>query len=247
MIKHLAILLGMLAPLSWAAVRLDFNGQDWKGGYILIPEKKLEPGEKFRVAVDVHGAGGLPNDKLGLELMRILEPASVIVIVPSFETGYQMGDGRFAQQLIDHYRWVAKRYPVCEKMFIHGHSGGAQFAHRFAFAHPEWVSGVSAHSAGTWATGGRYGNINPLAKRIPFLISCGEDDTQKAFPESPLTRLEWYQVFVGEMERKGFVFYGRTWPGKGHAVPMSLYAEPLKACFLLGTAGRRPEGEGWRR
>ncbi len=236
----------MMTALSWAAERVYFNGADWKAGYVLVPERKLERGEKFRVVVDVHGAGGLRNEKPGVELMRILEPEAVLVIVPSFGNGYQAGNGRFAKQLIDHFEWVAERHPVHEKMFIHGHSGGAQFAHRFAFAHPERVSGVSAHSAGSWAGREGYGTINPRAKRIPFLVSCGENDTQKSVPDSPMTRIEWYHSFSAELAEKGFVFYGTTWPGKGHAVPISLYARQLKECFLLGTRKMRPESEGWK-
>lgn len=247
MTKWLLFWTMMVAPLSWAAERVYFNGVDWKGGYVLLPDKQLERGEKFWVAVDVHGAGGLRNEKLGVELMRILEPEPVLVIVPSFENGYQAGDGRFAKQLIGHYQWVAERHPVHDKMFVHGHSGGAQFAHRFAFAHPEQVSGVSAHSAGSWAGRSGYGTINLQAKQIPFLISCGENDTQKSVPDSPMTRIEWYRSFSAELAKKGFVFFGTTWPGKGHAVPASLYATQLKECFLLGTKGVKPVSEGWRK
>jgi poly(3-hydroxybutyrate) depolymerase len=246
MMKWLLVCAMMMTPLSWAVERVYFNGTDWKGGYALVPDKKPDRGGKFWVAVDLHGAGGLRNEKLGVDLMRILEPESVIVIVPSFENGYQAGDGRFAKQLIEHFQWLAKRHPLHDKMFVHGHSGGAQFAHRFAFVHPERVSGVSAHSAGSWAGPSGYGTINLRAKRIPFLISCGENDTQKSVPDSPMTRIEWYQVFSADLAKKGFVFYGTTWPGKGHAVPISLYEKQLKECFLLGTKNVRPQSVGWK-
>ena len=132
-------------------------------------------------------------------------------------------------------------------MHMHGHSGGAQFAHRFAFAHPERVLGVSAHSAGTWATGERFGKINPRARHIPFLVSCGEKDTQKAFRKSPKTRIDWYHAFAAELQKQRFTVYATTWPEHGHAVPMSLYARQLKECFLLGARRVPPESDGWNR
>ncbi|MFU8892711.1 MAG: hypothetical protein ACNA8L_03695 [Luteolibacter sp.] len=246
-IKWLGCIAMMLPSMAVAAERLYFNGENWRAGYALVSANAPERGGKYWVAVDVHGAGGLRNESLGAELMRILEPEPVIVIVPSFKDGYQSGTGEFARQLMENLKWVSQRYPVHAKMFIHGHSGGAQFAHRFAFAHPELVSGVSAHSAGTWATGDRFGQINPRARRIPFLISCGEKDTQKAFPESPMHRLEWYHAFAAEMKKQRFVIYATTWPDRGHAVPMSLYAERLKECFLLGNRGIKPVSDGWSR
>jgi len=247
-IPHWLLCLAWMVPaVGLAQERLYFNGVDWKDGYALVPETPVARGDRYWVAVDVHGAGGLHNERLGVELMEILKPEPVIVIVPSFKDGYQSGSGDFANQLMENLKWVSRRHPVHMRMFIHGHSGGAQFAHRFAFAHPEMVSGVSAHSAGTWATGERFGDINPRARKIPFLISCGEKDTQKAFPESPMTRIEWYHEFVAQMKKQRFAFYATTWPDHGHGVPMSLYAAQLKECFLLATRGGKPVSEGWSR
>lgn len=214
-----------------------FNGKDAKAGYYLVPENMPKDATKVWVAVDVHGAGGLRGEGRGKDLMQLLGPEPVIVIVPSFTDGYQAGDGKWAQQLIENFKEVAKKYQVHEKMFVHGHSGGGQFAHRFAFAEPDHVIGVSAHSSGSWACAGGYGKINKRAKRIPFAISCGEADTGLSTPDSAHTRIEWYKLFAAEMKKDGFDVDGRTWPGVGHGVPLKLMGEQVKECFTKATKG----------
>lgn len=236
-------LLRMLLGLVLAGMGLTeaetvyFNGKDAKGGYYIVPENMPKDATKVWVAVHVHGAGGLRGEGTGRDLAKLLGPEPVIVIVPSFTDGYQAGDGKWAVQLIGHSKEVAKRYPVHGKMFVHGHSGGGQFAHRFAFAEPQYVAGVSAHSSGSWACAGGYGKINKKAKKIPFAISCGEADTGLSLPDSPHTRLAWYKLFEAEMKKDGFDVDGRTWPGVGHGVPLKLMGDQVKACFEKATKG----------
>lgn len=220
-----------------AAETVYFNGKDAKGGYYLVPENLPEDGTKMWVAVDVHGAGGLRGENRGKELAKLLEPEPVIVIVPSFTNGYQAGDGSWAEQLIGHFKEVAKKHPVHRKMFVHGHSGGGQFAHRFAFAEPKYVAGVSAHSSGSWACAGGYGEINKRARKIPFAISCGEKDTALSVPGAPHTRIEWYKLFEAEMKKQGFDVDGRTWPDAGHGVSWDRFGGQVKECFLKATGG----------
>lgn len=233
-LRILSMALGMIA--ASAAETVYFNGKDAKAGYYLVPDKLPEDGTKMWVAVDVHGAGGLRGEDRGKELMQLLGPQPLIVIVPSFTDGYQAGDGKWAEQLIANFKEVAKRHKVHDRMFVHGHSGGGQFAHRFAFAEPEHVIGVSAHSSGSWACAGGYGKINMRSKEIPFAISCGEMDTALSTPQSAHTRIAWYRLFEAEMKKEGFDIDGRIWPDVGHGVTLKLMGEQVRTCFLKATS-----------
>ncbi len=82
-----------------------------------------------------------------------------------------------------------------DAFYLFGHSGGAQFAHRFAMAHPERVAAVAASSAG-WYTlpdpdfpypdGLRQTDALPGVRfdpraflRVPVLVSVGELDLRR--------------------------------------------------------------------
>jgi pimeloyl-ACP methyl ester carboxylesterase len=218
--------------------RLYFNSSDFTDGYALIPDGFPEnKSARAWIVVEVHGAGGLKEKDRGEWLLDLLYPTPVIVLVPSFSDGYQAGNGMWAEQLLDHVSMIKKSYPVHEGLFLHGHSGGAQFVHRFAFHRPDQVIGVSAHSAGSWACDGGIGCISPDAKHIPFLISCGEEDTAYSVPDAPYTRIEWYRRFAAALKNEGFTFQGFTWPGVGHAVDHSLYKDAFLDCFRLASRG----------
>jgi hypothetical protein len=235
----------ILVEPSIAEVR-PLNGVDAEGGYLVVPDTVPSDGEERWVAVSVHGAGGLKNSGGAVKLANLLGKDRVIVIAPSFKTGYQMGNGAYAEELISIYRDVAEEFSVHEKMFVHGFSGGAQFAHRFAMNEPGQVLGVSAHSAGSWATGGGFGSMAGRARGIPFVISCGEADRAYSVKGYPHTRIEWYEVFRKQMEGDRFLFKGATWPGVGHKSSPGV-DEMAKECFLLATAGPLEGGaEGWQ-
>lgn len=233
-------------PSTALAEMVYFNGADFKAGYYIVPDNLPADGSKVWCVVDVHGASGLRNQGRGPGLAKLLAPEPVIVIVPSFSNGYQGGDRKWAKQMIDNFNTVRKKHPVHDKMFVHGHSGGGQFAHRFAFAEPKYVVGISAHSSGSWACNGGYGEISSKAKGIPFSISCGEKDTGHAMKGAKHTRIEWYRLFAAELEKKGFVMAGNAWPGVGHGVSAKLYGPQLVECFRLATKGIVPEGDNWK-
>lgn len=64
---------------------------------------------------------------------------------------YQMSGPTHEAKLAALIAEVGKIWKLNPKIVVHGFSAGAQFAHRFAFKHPEQVVGVSAHSGGSWA------------------------------------------------------------------------------------------------
>lgn len=224
-----------------------FNQQDFTQGYFIVPESvTANPGTKAWVVVEVHGAGGLKEEHRGEWLVELLDPTPVIVLVPSFTDGYQSGDGKWARQLMDHFEAIQNAHNVHDTMFLHGHSGGAQFVHRFAFNEPDLVAGVSAHSAGSWAVAGGYGKINPKAKNFPWLISCGDQDTKVAWKGYVYNRIEWYELFAQELVDDGFVVHPNVWSGVGHGVEKHFYEHLLKECFLLATKGELPSDKGWK-
>ncbi len=238
------VLLLSISHVTVAEV-IYFNGSDTKAGFYIVPKNMPSDGAKVWVMVDVHGAGGLKSNKSTSPLIQLVAPEPVIVIVPSFTSGYQAGNGVWAKQLLSNFKTVQKSHPTHDKMFIHGHSGGGQFSHRFAFSEPSSVIGISAHSSGSWATGGQFSSIATKAKNIPFTISCGEQDTAVSVPGYPHNRISWFKLFSSTMEKKGFTLATQTWPNTKHGVSSKLYGPQLKECFLLATKGTMPTSKLW--
>jgi poly(3-hydroxybutyrate) depolymerase len=60
-----------------------------------------------------------------------------------------LGEGEFLAEIIKAMR---TDYRLKPKILLTGYSRGAQFAHRFAFAHPDVVEAVAPLASGTWTT-----------------------------------------------------------------------------------------------
>lgn len=214
--------------MAGESVIKDLQGMDC---HVYAPDN-IVAGTTYQLVVGVHGAGG--NGKGAGGLAGWANRGDVIVIGPSFVSrgsGYQNGNGVHAEKLIALAEALGKTYKLKDKMFIHGFSGGAQFAHRFAMLHPDHVCGVSAHSGGSWATGG---NFSASAKKMPIAISCGEKDTGKAWPEAPLNRLEWFVEFRDILDKGRFTHIAPIWPGVGHSQSSGVM-DLAKQCFQLST------------
>jgi poly(3-hydroxybutyrate) depolymerase len=218
---------------AFAAESIIKDSQDMDC-HVYVPDV-INPATTYQLVVGVHGAGGKGNGAAGMKDWA--QRGDLIVIGPSFDAKgqvpYQGGDGIHAEKLIALFEILKKTYKLRDQMFLHGFSGGSQFTHRFTMLHPKLVCGVSSHSGGTWATD-NYGEISAAAKKIPFAISCGENDTGKSFPEAPFGRLEWYGRFRDEIGKKGFCSIGGTWPGVGHSMSAGAW-DLTKQCFQLAT------------
>lgn len=197
--------------------------------YFLYPPATTDPDKTYWLVVGVHGYRA--NGKGAAGLANWAEKHDCIVVGPSFPNeGYQGLAHQSDEQLIAVAKDVGKTYKLHPKLFIAGFSGGSQYAHRFMLKHPQLVVGCAAHSGGTWATGG----INPLAKSIPFVMSCGENDTAKSFPEAQYGRLEWAKLFEAEAKEAGFFMDSKFFPNVGHSQCKEA-RDMTEECFIVAT------------
>lgn len=204
---------GAVAPVAVAApVETVLKDSEGKDAFLYTPSAEPEQGKTYWLAVGVHGANGKGKGAGGIAGWA--EDKDVIVLGPSFENGYQAGDGVHEATLKALVAEVGKTWKLHPKFFLHGFSGGAQFAHRFAFRNPTLLIGVSAHSAGSWNA---VDPKNAAAKKLPFVISCGEKDTGLSTKESPMGRFEWFNKFADEMKAAKYDVAAKTWPGVGHS------------------------------
>lgn len=192
--------------------------------YLTLPPAGENP---ERLLVAVHGIGRdaveqatLWGDWARHRRVQVLAPMFGDVAFQGFQRLERGIDGRTADgALVQLLRWLPAmgiRLPVRRILF--GHSGGAQFAHRFLMANPFAMDAAILSSAGwyTWPEGSRrfpYGLGKPLDRavssveldallRVPLLVTVGENDNE---PDPQLRRRQWIdaQQGIGRRERAG--------------------------------------------
>ncbi|HAZ65711.1 MAG TPA: hypothetical protein DCY41_03025 [Opitutae bacterium] len=211
------------------AVHKDSMGRD----YWLYAPPKVVPTRDYWLVVGVHGYGGNGDGAAGLASWT--KQRDCFVLGPSFpNNGYQLllqdSDTQLVK-LIEDLRKTARFKP---RIFLFGFSGGAQFVHRFTQKYPTLVAGCAAHSAGTWATGGQWGELNPEARTIPLVISCGQRDTEKSVPQAPFARIEWARQFESQLSAGGFAYASAYPKDAGHAYTAEATAL-TDLCFKYAT------------
>ncbi len=203
--------------------------------YFLFAPAKPDPAKTYWLVVGVHGAGGSGKDMSGLGSW--LDRGDCIAVAPSFPSGYQLLEKETDPQLLGIVKELGEKYKLHPKLFVTGHSGGAQFAHRFTIAHPDLVMGCCATSAGSWATGRGWGDLDANAAGIPIAISCGEKDTELMAVGAPMGRLEWAKAFEKRLAEKEFLYKAKYWPGAGHMGDAKGNAQLETEAFSIGIGG----------
>jgi len=199
--------------------------------WLYTPTEKPDPAKTYWLVVGVHGVGANGKGACGAAyLAKAFD--DVIVLGPSFgqpkrvegaprspgmpRDSYQMSGPTHEAKLAALIAEVGRTWKLHPKIVVHGFSAGAQFAHRFAFKHPEQVAGVSAHSGGSWAKLEGDDKINPAATNILFAVSCGEDDKGSGGPPGTPTRIDGAKQFTENLKSLDFTVELRTWPGVAH-------------------------------
>jgi len=170
--------------------------------YLYLPEA-YTPDRRWPVMVSVH-----PSEGDGRSLLLTWEPHAdrdgFVLISPTFPPGYNRLAGGEDEKMLAILREVGEEVPLEERVFLVGFSGGGQFAHRFAFRHPERVLGVSVMSAG------QYDPPPEAGAKLPFLVTVGADDN-----DTP-DRVALATWFAGALQAAGYPVQFEVIPGVGH-------------------------------
>ncbi len=173
---------------------------DWE--YYLHVPKGYDSERKWPLFVYVHGTRGGGRDALHI-WRPYADQEGFFYLAPTFpDEGYTHLDGDEGRVLWRMIAEVGERYAIDDRcVFVAGFSGGAQFAHRFAFRYPKYVCAVSAMSAGSY-------DAPPQSGRpVPFVVSVGEDDVE---------RTDLALWFARELRRGGYEVHYQVFPEVGH-------------------------------
>ncbi|VVJ22279.1 Uncharacterised protein [Amycolatopsis camponoti] len=161
---------------------------DPRFSYTLFVPEDIRDDERPKLWVFVHGTRRRTRFYLdGLAALARAERA--VVMTPLFPAGISAPDDidgykvlehagiRFDQVLLDMVDEVAHRWnAAASAFFLHGFSGGGQFAHRFLYRHPERLSAVSIGAPGRVALPGGEASFT----RVPVQIVIGSLDADPA-------------------------------------------------------------------
>lgn len=151
--------------------------------------------------VVVHGSGRTAEGFRDA-FIEFAEEHGCVVLAPLFPRGAVSADEpdgyklqpplgyRYDQVLLSIIEEVAAEYRTAREFYLYGFSGGAQFAHRFAYLHPGRLKAVSIHAPGQICLSH---NIGPffdvsnmeMLRNVRVHMAVGYEDTHSIQPEMP--------------------------------------------------------------
>lgn len=213
-----------------------------------------QPGRPLRVLVAVHGMGG-SGEPFARDLFEQADREQWLIVAPTFEYGDWRDPAQVAREDPALIRWLADYtarlkvttgWSVKSRLFLLGHSRGAQLVQRFAFVYPERSLAVAALSAGTytlpvsrserWGTlafpygvgdlNARTGRVfnRVLAESVHYWVGVGADDTNPADlprqwdPYIGTTRVQRARSFQAAMRSFGAETTLQVFRGAGHGL-----------------------------
>ncbi|MCE0499226.1 MAG: hypothetical protein LV481_14900 [Methylacidiphilales bacterium] len=160
------------------------------------------------------------------ELLAVADQRKWFVVSPTFiQKGnvqdrtlcYYYPETFSGKAVTDALDLIAQKYPVdINHIFVHGFSGGAQFAHRFALWAPGRVVAAAINSS-SW-----FDDPTPACNQVAWLVTIGESDPS----------FENTLGFIGKLQDAGVAPLFRSYIGLLHADAGDSQVVHLDAEFL---------------
>jgi poly(3-hydroxybutyrate) depolymerase len=181
-------------------------------GYVLQLPRKYSAENKAPLLIVVHWYQGTAMQQID-EWRFLAQKNGYILLAPQFTEGYQRLGGGCEQKLKDIISEVENEYSVDQdKIFLLGFSGGAQFAHRFAYRN-HFLKAVCILSPGDCDSP----PSEPSAKSVRYFVGAGEED-----PRYPVAK-KLYKL----LEKKGYDVTFKSFPSVGHTLHSSIKSEAI--------------------
>jgi predicted esterase len=169
--------------------------------YILQLPGRYASENKYPLFIAVHWFNGTAQQQIN-EWKFLANKKSYILLAPQFSEGYQTLRDKEDDTLVEIIREVENEYAVDrERIYLVGFSGGAQFAHRFAYRQP-FIKAVCVLSAGAYDPPPASGNV----KTVKYLVGAGEEDERYAKAEK----------YASLLRKSGFDVVFEGFPLIGH-------------------------------
>jgi len=188
---------------------------DPRFSYCLYVPQDIGPAERQPLAVVVHG-DRRTAERYRDALTDFAEAHRCVVLAPLFPAGISGPNDmynykllrhrgiRFDQILLEIVAEVGVRWPVkTDKFYLHGYSGGGQFALRFFYVNADRLAGVSI---------GAPSRVTMISQGDPWPVGTADLATEfDVEPRPDAMRAVPVQLFIGERDTKP-----RTWSNAGH-------------------------------
>ncbi len=169
--------------------------------YLYLPED-FDSTKLYPLFVAVHWYTGSGQQQIEM-WHNFTSRDQYILLAPEFHDGYQWLKNEDDRILIQIFNQVAREFPFdWQKVYLVGCSGGAQFVHRFAFRHPEFVRAAAVIAAGGYSIPPM--GLTPAPK---FFVAVGEKDERRLITEQ----------FAQQLQQQGYDVEFKIYPGIGHA------------------------------
>jgi len=170
--------------------------------YVYLPVNYDSNKKTYPLLIAVHGDPGSAQGMIE-SWYDFTNRDQYILLCPQFQNGYQRLQHQEDQALISIMNEVSDEFSYDSgKVYLMGFSGGAQFAHRFVFRHPDCIKAVAIISAGS------YSAPPSDLSGVKFFVGVGEYDTK---------RLDITKQFYQGLLDQGYDAQLKIYPRRGHS------------------------------